>query len=92
MTPTDYAIEELALWEQSLRKQREAEEEFDEARRRRRPQRVIELMPQLQALRTRTDLLLANAVKVKCSFTDQKFVRAWASSTQPGALQDETTA
>lgn len=85
MTPTDYAVEELSIWEQALRTQREAEAEFDEARRERRPQRVIELMPQLQALRTRTDLLLADAVKVKCSFTEQKFVRAWAGSTQPGA-------
>ena len=92
MTPTDYAIEEFAMWERSLREQREAEEEFDEARRRRWAQRVIELMPQLQALRTRTDLLLADAVRVKRSFTDRKFMKAWASSTQPGALQDETTA
>jgi hypothetical protein len=91
VTPTDYAVEELAIWEQALRTQREAETEFDEARRERRPQRVIELMPQLQALRTRTDLLLAEAVKAKCSFTEQKIVRAWAGSTQPGALHDETT-
>src|SRR6185369_1613118 len=40
--------------------------------------RVIELMAQLQALRTRTNLLLANAVKVNCSFTAQKCMRAWA--------------
>lgn len=72
MTSTDYALEELAIWEQALREQRELEEVLGEARRRQRPQHVIELMPQVQALRTRADLLLAEAVKVKCSFSNQK--------------------
>jgi hypothetical protein len=88
VTPTDYAAEELSLWEQALREQRQAEEELDRARRQRRPKRVIELMPALQALRTRADLLLAEAVKVKCSFTAQKLLTHWGSTTLPGPLQD----
>jgi hypothetical protein len=93
MTPTDYATDELSLWQQALREQRQAEEELDAARRKRRPKRVIELMPVLQALRTRADLLLAEAVKVKCSFTAAKeLITDWGSLTQPGALQDGASA
>lgn len=92
MTPTDYATDELDRWEQALGEQRRAEEELDAARQRRRPKRVIELMPVLRALRTRADLLLAEAVKVKCSFTAQKLLTDWGSTTQPGALQDGESA
>lgn len=87
MTPTDFAAAELDLWEQALREQRRAEADLNEARRRRRPKRVIELMPVLQALRRRADLLLAEAVKVKCSFNVQKLIAGWGS-TYPGTLQD----
>ena len=92
MSPTDFAAAELDLWEQALREQRGAEEELNEARRRLRPKRVIELMPVLQALRTRADLLLAEAVKVKCSFTAQGLMTDWGSTTDPGALQDGASA
>jgi hypothetical protein len=87
VTPTDYAADELDLWKQALREQRRAERELDAAGQKRRPKRVIELMPMWQALRTRADLLLAEAVKVKCSFTTQKIMTDWVSTTMPGALQ-----
>jgi hypothetical protein len=93
MTPTDYAVDELSLWQQALREQRQAEEELNAARRKRRPKRVIEMMPVLQTLRTRADLLLAEAVKMKCSFTTAKeLITDWGSPTQPGALEDGASA
>lgn len=88
MTPTDYAHSELATWEQALREQRQAEEQLEAARRQRRHARVLELMPQVQALRIRADLLLADAVMTKCEFSDQRLVTAWVSSTQAHALDD----
>jgi hypothetical protein len=88
VTPTDYAHSELATWEQALREQRQAEEQLDAARKQRRPVRVLELMPQVHALRVRADLLLAEAVMAKCEFADQRFVTAWVSSTQAHALDD----
>ena len=88
MTPTDYAHSELATWEQALREQREAEEQLNAARQKRQPQRVLDLMPQVEALRLRADLLLAEAVMAKCEFSDQRFVTAWVSSTQAHGLDD----
>jgi hypothetical protein len=92
VTPTDYATDELDLWERALREQRRAEEELDAARQKQRPKHVLELMPMLRALRTRADLLLAEAVKVKYSFTAKKLLTDWGSTTQPGALEDEESA
>ncbi len=89
MTPTDYAIAELACWEQALQDQREAEAQLSAARQHRRAQRIHELLPQVRALKTRADLLLAEAVKVKCAFRDERFVTAWVSSTQSHVLEDE---
>jgi hypothetical protein len=79
-----YAAEELSLWEPALREQRRAEEELDGARRIRRPKLVIELMPVVQALKTRADLLLAEAVKVKYSFRQR--MASDCASTGPGTL------
>jgi hypothetical protein len=86
-TPSDYAAEELAMWEQALREQRSAEDELKAARRSGPPPRVFELLPQVDALRTRADLLLAEAVKVKCTFRDHRTRGAWAGTTQPGEVQ-----
>lgn len=69
MSPTDFAAVELALWEQALQEQRDAERKLQEARRRRRP-RIYALLNQVEVLRMRADLLLADAVKVKCTFRD----------------------
>ena len=71
-----------------MREQRQAEEQLDAARQRRQPQRVLDLMPQVDALRLRADLLLAEAVIAMCEFADQRFVTAWVSSTQAHALDD----
>jgi hypothetical protein len=87
VTPTDYAAAELEMWEKALREQLDAEKALDAVRRRKRLRRVFELMPQVQALRTRADLLLAEAVKVKLSFIDQKVMAAW-DTTQPGAIKN----
>lgn len=89
MTPSDYAAEELALWEHALVEQREAERDLDRARDKGQTKRVLELMPQVQALRTRADLLLAEAIKIKCTFRDDSMVTAWVSSTQPSAFEEQ---
>jgi hypothetical protein len=51
--------------------------------------RARELLPQVHALTTRADLLLAEAVKVKCTFRDDTTTRVWASTTQTGELQQD---
>jgi hypothetical protein len=91
VTPTDYAIAELTSWEQALRLQRELEEQLQAARQKNLPEAVLDLMPQVQVSRTRADLLLARAVKVKCEFRDQRFITAWVSSTQSHFLDDGTS-
>jgi hypothetical protein len=88
VTPTDYATAELASWEQALRLQRELEEQLQEARQKGHNDRILDLMPEVRALRTRADLLLAEAVKVKCEFRDERFLTAWVSSTQSHFLED----
>ena len=86
MTPSDYAHEELALWERALQDQREAERGLQNARSERARSRVQELLPQVHALTTRADLLLAEAVRVKCTFRDHSF-RAAPVSTMGDLLQ-----
>jgi len=82
MTPTDYATDELAAWEQALQQQREVESKLIAAREKGPRRRVIELLPQVEALRTRADLLLAEAVAVKCFYRSDEFADAWLSSSQ----------
>jgi hypothetical protein len=86
MTPSDYAYEELQLWEQALREQRQAEEQLQNARQRRARARVRELLAQVHALTTRADLLLAEAVKVKCTFRDDRLAGVSASTTRPSEV------
>jgi hypothetical protein len=86
MTPSDYAHEELKLWEEALQEQRETEEQLQKARDKGAWARARELLPQVHALTTRADLLLAEAVKVKCTFRDHKLTGVWASTTQSGEL------
>jgi hypothetical protein len=81
MTPTDYAAAELELWQEALREQRDAEEQLRAHRRGLAFARVLQLRPEVEALRTRSDLLLAEAVKVKCAFRDN-MLRA-AATTSP---------
>lgn len=86
MTPTDFAAEELALWEQALRDQKRAEEDFKAAHIRGPSRCGVELMRELHARRTKADLLLAKAVKVKCAFRDRVFYDEVSDSTMPGGL------
>lgn len=87
MGPTDYAAEEIELWQEALRDQREAEQIIDAAYAIGQAARVLELLPQVRVLRTRADLLLAQAVKIKCVFRDHSFIDVEAATTQSG-LQD----
>jgi hypothetical protein len=82
VTPSDYALEELALWERALQAQHIAERELQLARSKRARSRVRELIPEVHALTTRADLLLAEAVKLKHTFLHHSFVEA--GTTQPG--------
>jgi hypothetical protein len=87
MTPSDYAQKELQLWEQALQEQRQAEEQLQNARDKGAWARTRELLPQVHALSTRADLLLAEAVKVKCMFRDHTIKGVWASTTQSGDVE-----
>lgn len=89
VTPSDYAVHELALWEQALREQREAEDQLDCARQAGIPARTLELLTQLVQLSERADLLLAEAVKVKCTFRDFTVTGCWASTTDSGVAADD---
>jgi hypothetical protein len=72
------------MWEAALREQRQAEDQLELARQRGPHPRVTELLTHVEALRTRADLLLAEAVKVKCTFRDHTFPGFWASTTSSG--------
>lgn len=69
MTPSDYAAEELALWERALREQREVERELPMARQAKTVVQYYSLLRRQQELRARADLLLVEAVKKKLSFS-----------------------
>lgn len=68
MTPSDYAAEELALWERALQDQREVERQVVAARQARDIPEYYALLNLGDELRTRADLLLAKAVEKKRSF------------------------
>lgn len=68
MTPSDYAAEELAMWERALREQRKVESALGTERQARTVAEYYSLLDKQQELRTRADLLLAEAVKKKLSF------------------------
>jgi hypothetical protein len=87
MSPSEYAAEELAMWESALREQRAAEDELKQARTAGPRHRVFELRSRIEALRTEADLLLAQAVNVKCTFRDHNMLGVWASTTQSGVAE-----
>jgi hypothetical protein len=70
VTPSDYACEELDLWEQALHEQRTAERELDAARVAWHSGEFFALVRDVDVLRERSDLLLAEAVRVKLLFRD----------------------
>lgn len=69
MSATDYAAEELALWEKALKEQRHAERQLSAAKSTRKLHIHWKLLRHVEALRTRADLLLAHAVEVKRAFS-----------------------
>lgn len=89
VTPTEFAEIELALWEQALRAQQDAELRLERARHKGPRERVFALMSEVEALRTRADLLLAEAVRVKCSFRDGGAESDEFTSTRMGLVDRE---
>lgn len=77
MTPGDYAAEKLAMWKRALQEQRDAESALAAARKARKHALILELMPLVDLLRDKADLLLADAVKVQCLLRDQPFPSGW---------------
>jgi hypothetical protein len=72
MRPSDFAVEELALWERALQEQREAEERLVAARATAAGPALMELVEEVQELRTKADLLLANAARAKAQFRETR--------------------
>lgn len=68
MTPSEFAAVEIALWEQALAEQRSAERRLEQARRKGPRLHVAALTSQVEALRIRADLRLAEAVRAQCDF------------------------
>jgi hypothetical protein len=89
VTPTDYAAQELALWEQALGEQLDAEQLLSELRDSRRMNEYRQLLPHVDGLATKAALLLAQAVNVKCTFRDHMLTGARAANWPPNDA-DET--
>lgn len=89
VTPTEFAEIELALWEQALREQQDAEQRLERARHKGPRERVFALMSEVEALRTRADLLLAEAVRVKCLLRDGGAESDEFTSTRLGLMDGE---
>ena len=77
------------MWEQALQEQREAERELEAVRRRGPRERIFELLPEVHAARVRADLLLADAVKVKCTYRGGAITIATLTSVESPADQEE---
>lgn len=73
MTPSEYAAEKLATWKRALHEQRDVEAALTAARKKRQHSLILKLMPEVEFLRTKADLLLADAVKAKSLLGDQPF-------------------
>jgi hypothetical protein len=72
MKPSDFAVEELALWERALQEQRAAEERLMAARATLTGPALMELLEQVHELRTNADLLLANAARAKAQYRERR--------------------
>ena len=89
MTPSDFAADELALWERALERQHAAERQLQRARNRGALLKMFHILRQLRHLRTRADLLLAHAVKKKCAARDDWVGRDRLTSTRLGLPGDQ---
>jgi hypothetical protein len=83
MKPSDFAIEELALWERALKEQHQAEERLMGAHTTVVGPALSELVEQVQELRTKTDLLLAETARIKALYRDAR--DGFAELASPGA-------
>jgi hypothetical protein len=72
MKPSDYAVEELALWERAMQEQREAEDRLLASRVTAAGSALMELVEQVQQSRTKADLLLAEAARVKSQYGEKR--------------------
>lgn len=72
MTPSEFAEDEFAEWDDALLAQRMAERQLEAALPTASPEELAALLRQVRALRTRADLMLADAVHLKCSYRDSK--------------------
>jgi hypothetical protein len=70
VTPSDYASEELDLWEQALDEQHAAERDLDAAHEAWDSGEYFAMVRNVHALRRRSALLLAEAVRVKVLFRE----------------------
>ncbi len=72
MTPSEFAEDEFAEWDEALLAQRMAERQLEVALPTASPEELAALLKHVRALRTRADLMLADAVQLKCSYRDSK--------------------
>lgn len=73
MTPSEFAEDELVEWELAMAAQRAAERELLEAAAAAASaEQLQELVQRVQRARTRADLMLADAVQLKCSYRDSR--------------------
>ncbi len=72
MTPSEFAEDEFAQWDEALLAQRMAERQLEEALPTASPDELAALLQQGRSLRTRAGLMLADAVQLKCSYRDSR--------------------
>ncbi|HEY0887244.1 MAG TPA: hypothetical protein VGE20_18265 [Ramlibacter sp.] len=72
MTPSEFAEDEFAEWDEAMLAQRMAERALEAAMPTASPDELAALLEQVRALRSRADLMLADAVQLKCSYRDSK--------------------
>lgn len=88
MTPGEYAKKELSRWQHALEEQRRAEAALDAATKARRHALIMELMPKVDLLQTKADLLLADTVKLMCLMRDGALPSDWLI-TEPDTSADD---
>lgn len=85
MTPSEFAEDEFAQWDEAMLAQRMAERQLQAALATASPEELAALLEHVRSLRTRADLLLADAVQLKCSYRDSKMatLESWGTDTGP---------
>jgi len=85
MTPSEFAEDEFAEWDEALLEQRMAEQALEAAMPTATPNELAALLRQVRALRIRADLMLADAVQLKCSYRDSKMAAlgSWETDAPP---------